>query len=82
MTLPGCFPRIGKVRDLAVLPLEVHLIPAAGPQAGDLSVWPGIGQGGQEADHVVMALQDHFCDTGCAAEVAVGSGTAGAGRRG
>ena len=71
VTLPGFSERIVIAGDLAVLPLDVHLMAAAGAQAGDLAVRPCVRQGGQQADHAAMALHEHFGDRRGAAEIAV-----------
>ena len=56
---------------LAVLPVEVHHEAAARAEALDGAVRPGAGQGGQELDLAVVALQEHLGDAGGRAEVAV-----------
>ncbi len=55
----------------AARPLDVHLEPAPGAQAGDLARWPGRGQRRQQVHGAAVALQQHLGHAGGVAEVAV-----------
>jgi len=57
--------------ELAVLPLNIHLESAAGAQALDAAVRPGMGQGGEQLNFMVLTLQQQLGDARGAAEVAV-----------
>ena len=59
------------VSQLSVSPGNIHGIAAPGPQTPDAARMPGGGQGGQQPQEALMALQQHFGHTGAVAEVAV-----------
>ena len=59
------------MRDLAVFPCAFHHLAATCAESFEMSASPYRGQGGQQLDFSVMALQQHLGDAGRAAEVAV-----------
>src|SRR5579859_145920 len=57
--------------EVAVPPGQVDGEAAAGAQASYLAVGEGGGEGREEIDAVVLALEQHLGDAGCAAKVAI-----------
>src|SRR5260370_16572037 len=70
----------------ALLPFQIHRKPSARPQPLDTPGWPGLRQRRQQLQHsdhwtldfglrtldfFFLALQQHFADTGSAAEISV-----------
>ena len=56
---------------LAVAPGAFHYLVAAGAEALEVAVLPDGGEGGQQLEGAVVALEQHLGDAGGAAEVAV-----------
>ena len=59
------------INHLAVFPGAFHGLIAVGAEAFSMAVFPHGGEGGQQLDGAVVALQQHLGDSRRAAEVAV-----------
>ena len=59
------------LRGLTSRPFDIDTESPASAQAGYGSIGPRFGQSRQERDFIVLALQQHFGNPGCAAEISI-----------